>query len=59
VVFIHAAAMDYPSARKNSIVETTGPIVPPAGDSAIREARLRRTSDATRAIFADPVSRAG
>jgi aliphatic sulfonates family ABC transporter substrate-binding protein len=27
-------------------------------DSTIREARLRRTSDATRAIFADPASRA-
>jgi aliphatic sulfonates family ABC transporter substrate-binding protein len=36
-------------------VETTRP---PVWDSAIREARLRRTSDATRAIFADPASRA-
>ncbi len=36
-------------------METTRP---PVWDSAIREARLRRTSDATRAIFADPASRA-
>ena len=39
-------------------METERPIAPPAWDSAIRDARLRRTSDATRAIFADPASRA-
>jgi DNA-binding NtrC family response regulator/ABC-type nitrate/sulfonate/bicarbonate transport system substrate-binding protein len=39
-------------------VETTRPVAPPAWDNANREARLRRTSDATRAIFADPASRA-
>ena len=35
---------------------STGP--PPGWSSAIREARLPRTSDATHAIFADPASRA-
>jgi DNA-binding NtrC family response regulator/ABC-type nitrate/sulfonate/bicarbonate transport system substrate-binding protein len=39
-------------------VEITRPVAPPAWDNANREARLRRTSDATRAIFADPASRA-
>jgi DNA-binding NtrC family response regulator/ABC-type nitrate/sulfonate/bicarbonate transport system substrate-binding protein len=39
-------------------VETTRAGPSPVWDRAIREARLRRTSDATRAIFADPASRA-
>jgi DNA-binding NtrC family response regulator/ABC-type nitrate/sulfonate/bicarbonate transport system substrate-binding protein len=43
---------------ESSIVETKRPGPPPAWSSAIREARLRRTSDATHAIFADPASRA-
>jgi sigma-54-specific transcriptional regulator len=37
---------------------STGSGAPPIWNSAVRDARLRRTSDATRTIFADPASRA-
>ena len=39
-------------------MEPTSPSPPPVWTSGVRDARFRRTSDATRAIFADPASQA-
>jgi DNA-binding NtrC family response regulator/ABC-type nitrate/sulfonate/bicarbonate transport system substrate-binding protein len=49
--------MDY-TAFGELVLETTSTGPPKVWSSAVRDARLRRTSDATRAIFADPASRA-
>ncbi len=44
--------------ERNPVLETIGHGPPPVWSSTVRDARLRRTSDATHAIFADPASRA-